>query len=133
MELAPIQFIEVLAGTVAGMLLGAFWYSPLAFGPAWMASIGKTPETPGSQTLPMIGSLFASFLTAFGVSVFSTNLGISSLPQALTLGASLGILIIFPALLSDNLFCGWGKNLLLIQSGYRILTIILMSVVIFYV
>ena len=40
---------------------------------------------------------------------------------------------IFPALLSDNLFCGWGAKLLLIQSGYRVLSVILMSVTMLYV
>ncbi|MEM7208873.1 MAG: DUF1761 domain-containing protein [Pseudomonadota bacterium] len=133
MEFASIQILEILAGTFVGMILGAFWYSPVAFGPAWMACIGKTSETIGSQTLPMIGSVVASFLTAIGVSVLSASLGIASLPQALTLGFSLGFLIVFPALLSDNLFCGWGNKLLLIQTGYRVLAIILMSVAIFYV
>ena len=133
MEFLPLQFTDVLAGTVVGMVLGAFWYSPVAFGPAWMNSIGKTPETLGSQTLPMIGSILASFLTALGVSVLSTGLDVSSVHQALVLGLSLGLLIVFPALLSDNLFCGWGSKLLLIQSGYRILAITLMSIAIFYV
>ena len=133
MEFTTIQFIEVLAGTVVSMVLGAFWYSPVAFGPAWMTSIKKTPEMLGNQTLPMIGSVVASVLTALGVSFLSANLAIASLSQALTLGMSLGFLIVFPALLSDNLFCGWGNKLLLIQSGYRVLAILLISVVVFYV
>ena len=133
MEFASFQFVEILASAFVGMLLGAVWYSPVAFGPAWMDSIGKTPETIGNQTLPMIGSIVASVLTAFGVSILSESFGVSSLYQALTLGASLGFLIVFPALLSDNLFCGWGNRLLLIQAGYRVLTIILMSVVVYYV
>lgn len=98
-----------------------------------MASIGKTQETLGSPTLPMLGSVVASILSAIGVSVISASLDISSLHQAIALGLSLGFLIVFPALLSDNLFCGWGIKLLLIQSGYRVLAILLMSVVIYYV
>lgn len=133
MEFAPIQFIEILAGTVVGMVLGAFWYSPVAFGPAWMASISKTPDTMGSQALPMIGSIVANLLTAVGVSVLAANLGIATATQAVTLGLVLGLLVIFPALLSDNLFCGWGSKLLLIQSGYRVIAIILMAIVIYFV
>jgi hypothetical protein len=51
--------------------------------------------------------------------------------MAITVGAIVGFLIIFPALFSDNLFCGWGTSLLFIQSGYRILTVILMSLILF--
>jgi hypothetical protein len=133
MEFTPFQLVEILAATVVGMALGALWYSPIAFGSAWMQSIGKTPETLGGQAGPMLGSVLASFLTALGVSVLSANLAIASVAQAVTLGSVLGLLVVFPALLSDNLFCGWGGKLLAIQAGYRVLAIVLMSVVVFYV
>ncbi|ADZ90969.1 DUF1761 domain-containing protein [Marinomonas mediterranea] len=133
MELLSVQIIDILAASVTGMILGALWYSPIAFGPRWMASIGKTPENIGNQTLPMIGSIVACILSAFGVSFLSENLDISSVTEAVILGFVLVFLIIFPALLSDNLFCGWGKALLLIQAGYRLVTIMLMSIVIYLV
>ncbi|BFM13955.1 hypothetical protein R50073_01380 [Maricurvus nonylphenolicus] len=123
--------IPVIAATFTGMVLGALWYSPLLFGKAWMAAIGKTPETLGSQTLPMVGSIVASLLMASGVALLLAALNVTSLSEATAVGAILGFLIIFPALLSDNLFCGWGKGLLLIQAGYRVLTVVLMAVVIF--
>lgn len=127
------MIIDIALGTVIGMLLGALWYSPIAFGPAWMESLGKTEDTLGSATLPMLGSVLASFLTAVGVSLLSSQLDITTLHQAAILGATLGFLIIFPALLSDNLFCGWGTKLLLIQSGYRLTAVLLISIAIFLV
>lgn len=133
MDLSQISIVEIAIGTVIGMLLGAFWYSPLAFGSSWMKSIGKTPDTLGSQTAPMLGSIVASFLTAVGVAILHSAIAPGSLPGAIGLGAILGLLFIFPALLSDNLFCGWGAKLLLIQSGYRVLSVFLMSVAMFYV
>jgi len=133
MEFAPFLAAEVLAGTIVGMVLGAFWYSPVAFGPAWMASLGKTPATLGGQGFAMLGSVVASFLTATGVSVLCANLEVSSVAQATTLGLVLGLLIVFPALLSDNLFCGWGRKLLLIQSGYRVVAVTMMALVMYYV
>lgn len=133
MEFISMNFLDILAGTLLSMFLGAFWYSPIAFGPSWMASINKTPETLPSQTIPMLGSIVASFLMAFGVSLLSSWLEINTLSHAICLGVILGFLIIFPALLSDNLFCNWGVKLLMIQAGYRILTILLMSILIFFV
>lgn len=133
MDLSQISVIEIVIGTVIGMLLGAFWYSPVAFGPSWVKSIGKTPETLGSQTAPMLGSIIASILTASGVAILHSAIALGSVSGAIGLGTILGLLLIFPALLSDNLFCGWGAKLLLIQSGYRVLSVILMSVAMFYV
>ena len=133
MDMSQIGILEILAATFTGMILGAFWYSPIAFGNAWMKAIGKTPETLGSATMPMIGSVFASLFSAIGVAVLHSALNISALEQALILGLLLGLLIIFPALLSDNLFCGWGTPLLLIQAGYRVVAILLMSLVVYLI
>jgi len=128
-----LNLLGILVATITGMVLGALWYSPVLFQRQWMAGIGKTPETLGSQTAAMIGSIVASLLSAIGVSLLFTLCGIASLSGAVSLGAILGLFIIFPALLSDNLFCGWGTPLLMIQSGYRVLSVLLMSVAIYYV
>lgn len=128
-----LNIIAILVATIIGMFLGAIWYSPLLFGDAWMKCIGKTPETLGKPTIPMIGSVVASFLTALGISILFSFISVTDLSTAASIGAVLGLLIIFPALLSDNLFCGWGKRLLLIQSGYRTTSVFLMSLAIYYV
>lgn len=125
--------IEIVVGTCISMALGAAWYSPRLFGNAWMKCIGKTPETLGSPTGPMIGSILASVLTALGISLLFSILKVNDLSTAAGMGLILGVLIIFPALLSDNLFCGWGRQLLLIQSGYRIAAVFLMSLAIYAV
>lgn len=130
---AFLDMASVLAATFVGMVLGAFWYSPLLFGNQWMQSLGKTKETLGSATGPMIGSVIASLMTALGVFVIQGFVGVDSFTQSAMIGLVLGVLIIFPAFLSDNLFCGWGMPLLLIQSGYRMLSVFLMSVVIYSV
>lgn len=132
MTVLAVDLIALLVATLIGMVLGALWYSPLLFGKQWMQCIGKTPETLGSTTEPMIGSIIASALTALGVALLFNWLGVQSLAQAAGLGLTLGGLIIFPALLSDNLFCGWGNKLLLIQVGYRALSVLLMSIAMFW-
>jgi len=131
--MTELNITGILVATVAGMILGALWYSPLLFGNAWMKCIGKTPDTLGKPTVPMIGSVIASLLSATGVALVFSLIEVSSLPVAIGTGLILGLLIIFPALLSDNLFCGWGAKLLVIQSGYRATSVILMSLAMYYV
>jgi len=129
MTVFGLSIVGILAATFIGMLLGALWYSPLLFGPHWLRAINKTAETVGDSSTPMIGSIIASAMSAVGVAIIFAAAEVNSLTTGLYLGLTLGVLIIFPALLSDNLFCGWGKPLLLIQSGYRAMSILAMSVV----
>ena len=133
MEFLGLNIAGIITATFTGMVLGGLWYSPLLFGKQWMAAINKTPETIGTTTGPMMGSIVASLLTVTGISILYSFIGIEQLIDAITIGLCLGVLIVFPALLSDNLFCGWGTRLLVIQSGYRILAILLMSIAMFYV
>lgn len=126
-----VSLVEIVVATFSGMVLGALWYSPILFGAAWMNAIGKTAETLGSQTLPMIGSVMACSLTAVGIAILFSVIQVSSLLGALGIGLLLAVGIVFPALLSDNLFCGWGGKLLMIQAGYRMINVLLMSLVVF--
>ncbi len=130
--MAELSIISVLAATIIGMVLGGLWYSPLLFGNAWMKCIGKTPETLGSQTAPMIGSIIASAMMAIGVSLLFYIANVTEVKTAVSIGAILGLLVIFPALLSDNLFCGWGNQLLLIQAGYRAISVFLMCLATYF-
>ncbi len=97
-----------------------------------MQSIGKTPETLGNSTGPMVGSILASLMTAIGVSIIFSLVAVGSLSQGIVVGLTLGVLIIFPAMLPDSLFCGWGNRLLIIQPGYRVVSVLLMSIALFY-
>lgn len=128
-----LNIFGILVATIIGMIVGMFWYSPILFGNAWMASIGKTPETLGNSKIPIIGSILASFLTALGVSLLFFLIKVTDLYTAICVGVILAVLIIFPAMLSDSLFCGWGNKLLLIQSGYRATSVFLMSLAMYYV
>lgn len=128
-----LNIVGIGTATFVGMLLGALWYSPLLFGNLWMKSVGKTPEEIGNPIGPMIGSVFANLLTAIGIALLFAIAGVGDVYSAISVGVILGALIIFPAMLSDNLFCGWGSRLLWIQSGYRAVSALLMSLVMYYV
>lgn len=124
-----LNLLGILAATIAGMLLGALWYSPILFGKAWLDCIGETPATYKQSPTPIIGSIIANLLTAIGLGLLFAFFDIHDLETSIAVGTILGLLIIFPALLSDNLFCGWGNKLLAIQSGYRVISVFLMTII----
>jgi hypothetical protein len=132
MLISQLSLLDIFAATLAGMALGFIWYSEKLFGEKWLQSLGKTRESLGSPTVPMIGAVFASIATAIGIALLHLLIDISTLTSAIGVGLLLGLLIIFPAMLSDNLFCKWDNKLLLIQSGYRVFTVLIMSMVIYW-
>jgi len=124
-----MEIWSILAATLAGMILGALWYSPVLFGNAWMQALGKTQDQLGSATGPMIGSVLACLLTAIALACLMQLAQVDSLIDGLKVGALAGVGIVFPAMLSDSLFCGWGSRLLFIQAGYRITYILVMAAI----
>ena len=124
-----MSILGIVAAAAAGMALGALWYAPLMFGRAWMSAIGKTEDQLGSATGPMLGSVAACLATAIALAWLLAAAGVTTIAGGLGLGAVIGLGVVFPALLSDNLFCGWGAQLLLIQSGYRVTCIVVMCAI----
>ena len=67
-----VNMLAVLVATIAAMIIGSVWYSPLLFVRIWMKEQGlnfddKAAMEKGKKDMPkaMIGQLIASFITAF--------------------------------------------------------------------
>ncbi|MHB1204504.1 MAG: DUF1761 domain-containing protein [Rhodospirillaceae bacterium] len=65
-----IDFLGVGAATVAGMIIGALWYSPLLFLKPWMQAQGKEyPCAPGKSGGPAIANaVVMNIITALTLS-----------------------------------------------------------------
>lgn len=70
MELAPTNWLAVIAGTAIYILIGAFWYSPQLFGRVWMSQTGLTQETFRNPTLAYILAIINAFIAVFILSQF---------------------------------------------------------------
>ena len=62
LEILDLNAWAILAATVAGMVIGAAWYSPLLFGKAWLTALGKTEEELVSPGPAMVGSAVCCLL-----------------------------------------------------------------------
>ena len=124
-----MSILAILLAALAAMVLGAIWYSPLLFGPAWLTAINKDQDEL-KPLWPMLGSVLACLASSFSTAYLFLWLAVSTWFEAL-FAASLISLVVFAAMLSDNLFCGWGIKLFLIQIGYRLAYIYLMAAIIF--
>lgn len=124
-----MEWMAVATATISGMVLGALWYSPVLYGDAWLRSIGKSRDELVSPVAPMLGSLLACVLAATSVEFLVVATETTTLSGGLLLGLVLGIGVVATAMLSDNMFCGWGWPLFFIQSGYRVSYLALMGAI----
>ncbi len=129
LDILDLDAWAIAAATVAGMLIGAAWYSPLLFGNAWMAALGKTQDELGSPVPAMIGSAFSCLLSALGVAVIVGWFGIETASGGGMMGAFLGLTLVATAMLSDSLFSGSGWRLYFIQAGYRVTYLVVMGAI----
>jgi hypothetical protein len=133
MGILNLNWVAIFAAAIAGMLIGVAWYSPRLFGKAWLKALGKTSEDLGSRGLAIAGAAVSSCVSAMGLAVVLRIVGIEILhsgPGGAFMGAFLGLTLVATAMLSDNLFCGWGQRLFWIQAGYRVTYLVAMGAII---
>ncbi|MCG8325330.1 MAG: DUF1761 domain-containing protein, partial [Thiotrichales bacterium] len=126
---ADVSIFAIAVAALAGMIMGGLWYSPLLFGNAWLAAIGKSADELGPAAPAMVGSMLSCLVTAAVVELMVASLGAFSLTAGVGLGCMLGVGVVAMAMLSDSLFSGWGWKLYFIQSGYRVSYLVVMGAI----
>ena len=137
------NFLPIIVAAFIPILVGFIYYNPKVLGSAWMRELGKTEaELQEGSNMPLImgASLLLSFFLSFGTNVVVELIhrNVDAAGEILTQsthtlghgmfhGLILAVLFVIPALVIDGLFERKSWKLLLINSGYWILTIMLMS------
>jgi hypothetical protein len=123
-----LNWLAILAATIAGFVLGGIWYGPL-FGKAWLRAIGKHEEDLGSAAIPLTLSFFTAFATALLMALLINALLVKTVLDGALLGLYIGIGFIAAAMASDYAFCRWPTQLFFIQAGYRVAYAIIMGAI----
>jgi hypothetical protein len=118
--LSGLNLWAILVATVLGFVLGGLWYSPVAFGRAWLSAIGKSEAELGSPARAMLVTLLSSFVTSVLLAGLLRGLSVHTGSGGLWFGLLIGGGFIGTALASDFAFCRWSMKLLFIMAGYRI-------------
>lgn len=134
MNILDVNYIAVVVAGAVGMGIGAFWYSPAAFGKQWAAQMGwseaKMKEhmkktTGQSYAIAFVGNLVMSFVLAQLVA----NIGVVSLSQAVVLAFWVWLGFIATTFLSSVLWEGKSWQLYAINSSYQLVSLAVMSLI----
>ena len=122
-----INLVGIVLGAISNMVIGAIWYSPMVFGKIWMNLAGITQKEieSGKKQMPKIYSMafVGALITAYILAIFLDLVG------AATIGEGLQIGFLATTTLSTVLFENKKTNLYLLNNGYNLLSILVMSVI----
>jgi len=121
-----INWIAILAATVAGFLLGGIWYGPL-FSKAWIREMGgQPPQRMGKPALFAV-TILLTFIAAF---VFGMFLGPHpSLGLGLGAGVSAGLCWVAFSMGIAYMFAGRSFTLIAIDCGFVVVEFTLFGLI----
>lgn len=131
-----VNFVAVIAAAVASMVVGFLWYSPALFAKQWTKLTGNDmkPQNNADMAktygLTFAGALLSSYVL-FHISALSLNFfQYSNLTTGLTSAFWVWLGFIMPVQLGDVLFNKQKLQLFGINTGYRLVSILVMGAVI---
>ena len=137
MLLMGVNLWAVLGAAVATMVIGFLWYSPALLGKPWMLAMGYDPEDKAriaemqKTAGPKYGIAFvASLLSAFVLGKFMLHFGISSYFYGAKVGFEVWIAFVMTVQLTDKLFGNRPFNLFLINTGYQLVSYLVMGAIV---
>ena len=133
LDFAGIQWLAVVVATVAAFAIGMIWYSPIMFGKAWMAAIGKTDaEMKEMQKSAGPGYVLApvgSFVAALVLALVFKAAGIDAVGDAIVAAIVLSIGLQIANMAVGGIFEG-RKTALTMINGLNALVILVAQAVI---
>lgn len=124
-----MNYLAIVVAAAASFAVGGAWYSPMAFGPAWLAAIGKKPEEMGSPARPLAITAALTLVSAYVLAWVIAGMGITSLIGGAGVGLSIGIGLVATAMATDVLFTGGKLELLWINAGQRTASLVVMGAI----
>lgn len=137
MDFSQINWLAVVAASLAGFVIGGVWFGPKTFYPIWWKLNGNEPTTEpgGSNMLVVFGSTFLATLAQATTVAIVVELGSMVNPafgalQGLATGALLGLGVAAASSLSHRLFARHGFVVWMIEVGQDVVSLAAMGLII---
>lgn len=131
MPQADINNLAVLASAIVNMVVGSLWYSPLLFGNQWIAAMQKTKaemeQMKKGAGKAYAGSFIAALVMAYVLAHFVDFAGAASAREGMQAGFWVWLGFVATTGLSGMLFEQRPKMLYLINTGYYLVTLLIVG------
>jgi len=129
MEQIQIDLLTVVVVAILNMIIGAAWYSKWLFGPAWM-KLKKINESKTHGRLSIVYAFIVSLVIAYFLAYFEAYLGVTTVIDGMYVGFCLWLGFVATTQISAVIWCETPFKLFSIDSGFKLLSFLVMSGVI---
>lgn len=124
-----VNYVAVVAAAIATMIIGFIWYHPKVLGARWAASSGKSM---GDMTMSPMGygvMAITALISAWAVALIVTATHAAGAADGAMVGAVGWLGFSATVSYSDRMFNGGTTEFWLIQTGYRLVSFVVMGVI----
>lgn len=126
---SELNLLAVVVAALAGVVVGALWYSPVLFFNVWLKELGKTREELGGMLKPMLASMAVTLCESAAIKCLIVFLVVIRITGAIKLGLLVGAVLMSLTMLSDYMFEKRSMKIYLISAGNKTITAIVISIV----
>ncbi len=135
-----VNYVAVVVAAVVSMVVGFLWYSPMVLGKPWMKLKGYTSETLKKEQAKMAKFYAVSFVLALVTAYMLSHVmilsqefyGYPEMQTGLTTAFFIWVGFILPVQTADQIFGEKNWALLAINTGFQLVSLVLMALVIAY-
>jgi hypothetical protein len=133
-----INYLAVLVASIAVMVIGFLWYSPILFGEQWAKLKGYTDESLKAEqkkmgklySLSFLATLLMAYILSHVMALSNAFYGYGMLQTGLTSAIFMWLGFVMPIQFTSQLFGEKKWKLFCIDTGYQLASLIVMGAVI---
>lgn len=128
-----VNYVAVLISALASMVIGFAWYSPVLFGKPWMkyAKLDEKKLKKAQKTMPKTYgvSLLATLVTAYALALLLNATLVVDIGEGLMVSGVIWLGFVTTTMLTSVLFAEMPWGLFLINSGYQLVSFLVMGAI----
>ena len=124
-----VNWVGVIVGNIALLIIGFVWFMPNVFGDRWIALMGR----PGEQLRPgpdFVLSILSGTLNSFVMAVLALNLGATTVGDGILLGLVVWAGFFLSYMTANTVFAKRSWTLWGIDVGHALLAQVVLGVVV---
>jgi len=125
----------ILLSMVAYMIIGTFWYSGAFLGKVWqkLVKLDFDKMDREKMTAAFVSSAAAAFVMASVLNYLMVEFEVSTIVQAVILGGMLWLGFSGTSIFVNNMYQQKPMLLTLVDGGYQLVSLLAMSVILYYI